>query len=65
MRVDKETILGLLRSRGDHEKAAQAEHELPDEVDDQKHGGLLAKFGVDPKEILGKFGGLGGMFGKR
>ncbi len=65
MRVDKDAILGLLRSRGDHEKAAQAEQELPDTVDDQEHGGLLAKFGVDPKEILGKLGGLGDMFGKR
>ena len=65
MQIDKEMILKLLRSRGDHEKASQAEEELPDKVDDQEHGGLLKKFGVDPKEILGKLGGLGGMFGKR
>ncbi|HEX2272983.1 MAG TPA: hypothetical protein VHG90_03815 [Acidimicrobiales bacterium] len=65
MQVDKDKILGLLRSRGEHEKAAQAEQELPDKVDDQEHGGLLAKFGVDPKEILGKLGRLGDMFGKR
>ena len=34
-------------------------------VDRQEHGGLLAEFGVDPKEILDKLGGLGDMFGKR
>lgn len=64
MQVDKDTILNLLRSRGDHEKAAEAEQELPDKVDDSEHAGLLAKFGVNPKELLGKLGGLGGMFGK-
>ena len=65
MQIDKEMILKLLRSRGDHEKASQAEQELPDKVDDEQHAGLLSKFGVDPKEVLGKLGGLGGMFGKR
>jgi hypothetical protein len=33
-------------------------------VDDDKHGGLLAKFGVDPKDLLGKLGGLGKRFGQ-
>ncbi len=64
MKIDKDTVLNLLRSRGDHDKAAQAERELPDEVDDDKHGGLLDKFGVDPKDVLGKLGGLGKRFGK-
>lgn len=64
MQIDKDMILKLLRSRGDHEKASQAEQELPDKVDDEQHRGLLEKFGVDPKEVLGKLGGLGGMFGK-
>ncbi len=62
MKIGKETILDLLRSRGDHDKAAQAEQELPDEVDDDQHGGLLAKFGVEPKDLLGKLGGLGKRF---
>ena len=65
MQIDKDTILSLLRSRGDHQKAAEAEQELPDKVDDSEHSGLLDKFGVNPQEILGNFGGLGGMFGKK
>ena len=65
MQIDKDKIRKLLRSRGEHEKASQAEQELPDKVDDQEHGGLLKKLGVDPKEVLGKLGGLGGKFGKR
>ena len=64
MKISKDTVLNLLRSRGDHDKAAQAEQELPDEVDDSQHGGLLDKFGVDPKDLMGKLGGLGKRFGK-
>jgi len=64
MKMDKNTILDLLRSRGDHAGAEQAERELPDEVDAEQHGGLLEKFGVNPKDILGKLGGLGKRFGK-
>ena len=64
MKIDKDTVLNLLRARGDHDKAAQAEQELPDQVDDDQHGGLLNKFGVDPKDLMGKLGGLGKRFGK-
>ncbi len=64
MQIDKDAILDLLRSRGEHDKAAQAEHELPDEVDHEQHAGLLDKFGLDPKDLLGKLGGLGKLFGK-
>jgi len=72
MQIDKDMILKLLRSKGDHGNAAQAEQELPDKVDTQNDAGLLGKFGVDPKDLLGKLGGgkgklggLGDMFGKR
>ncbi len=65
MQIDKDMILGLLRSRGDHDKATEAEQELPDKVDPNEHAGLLDKFGVNPQELLGKFGGLGGMFGQK
>ena len=65
MQLDKDTILSLLRSRGEHEKAAEADQELPDKVDDTEHAGLLNKFGVNPKDLLGNLGGLGGMFGKK
>lgn len=64
MKIDKDTILDLLRSRGEHDKAAQAEQELPEQVDQEEHAGLLEKFGVNPKDLLGKLGGLGKRFGK-
>jgi lipopolysaccharide biosynthesis regulator YciM len=65
MQIDKEQVLELLRSRGEHDKAQQAEQELPDQVDTDQHAGALQKFGLDPKELLGGLGGgLGGMLGR-
>jgi len=60
MQIDKNQILELLRSQGDQDKAAQAESELPDQVDTEQHAGLLSKFGIDPAELLSRLpGGLG------
>ncbi len=64
MQIDKESILKLLPSRGEHEKGDQAEQELPDKVDPDQHGGLLERLGVNPKDLLGKLGGLGKLFDK-
>ncbi len=60
MKIDKSQILAMLKDRGDHEKARQAEADLPDQVDTDKDEGLLAKLGIDPRDLLGKLtGGLG------
>lgn len=65
MTIPKEQILDLLRQRGQHEQAGQAEGQLPDQVDPEAHGGLLSQFGLDPMELLSMFGGggLGGALG--
>jgi hypothetical protein len=64
MQIDKTQILELLRSRGDTDKAAQAETELPDQVDTDQHAGLLSKLGINPADLLGKLpGGLGDKLG--
>lgn len=53
--------MDLLKNRGDHGKADQAQQELPDQVDTDQDSGLLAKFGINPQDLLGKLpGGLGG-----
>ena len=57
MEIPKEKILELLRSRGDQDKADQADQELPDKVDPDRDMELLSKFGVEPSELLGKLGG--------
>ena len=67
MNIDKDQILQLLRSQGDHDKAQQADQELPGQVDTDRDAGLLSKFGIDPMDLLKKFGGgggLGGLLGK-
>jgi len=56
MEIPKEKVIELLKERGDHDKAAQAERELPDSVDHEEHSNLLEKHGIDPKELSGKFG---------
>jgi hypothetical protein len=63
MQIPKEQILELLRSRGENDKAAQADGELPDQVDTEKHAGILQKLGIDPGDLAGSLGGLGGKLG--
>jgi hypothetical protein len=57
MEIPKEQVLQLLQDRGDSEQAAQAEQELPDQVDTEQDAGLLSKFGIEPQELISKFGG--------
>ena len=71
MNFDKDTILQFLRGNGQHEQAAQAAQELPDQVDTDQHAGVLSKFGINPADLIAKFtggsggsGGLGGIIGK-
>ena len=57
MQIPKEQILEFLRSRGDEDKAQQADGELPDQVDTDKDQGLLSKYGIDVQDLMSKFGG--------
>ena len=59
MQLDKQQVIEFLKSQGQHEKAQQAQGELPDTVDTDKDSGLLSKFGVDPQALLGGLGGGG------
>ena len=64
MQINKDQIIELLKSRGDGEKAAQADQELPSTVDTEKDSSLLSKFGIDPHDLLGKLpGGLSDKLG--
>lgn len=66
MQIDKTQILELLKSQGKNDQATQADSELPQQVDTDKDAGMLAKFGLNPQDLMSKFGGggLGGMLGK-
>jgi hypothetical protein len=63
VQIPKEQILELLRSRGQDDKASQAEGELPEQVDTEKHAGLLQKLGIDPGDLAGSLGGIGNKLG--
>jgi hypothetical protein len=56
MQIPKDKILELLRERGDHDKADQADQELPDQVDHEEHASMLEKHGIDPRDLVGKIG---------
>jgi hypothetical protein len=57
MEIPKDKILELLKHRGDHDKAQQADQKLPGQVDTEEHKGILQELGIDPQELLGNLGG--------
>jgi len=59
MQLDKDQIIQFLKERGDHQQAAEAEQQLPDQVDTDRHGGLLAQHGIAVEDLISKFGGAG------
>jgi hypothetical protein len=57
MEIPKEQILQFLQERGASDQAAQAEQELPEQVDPEQDADLLSRFGIDPQELITRFGG--------
>ncbi|MFZ5847580.1 MAG: hypothetical protein ACOYX5_09395 [Actinomycetota bacterium] len=49
--MDKDDVVGLLRSRGEHDKAASVDCALPKQVDTEADAGLLHQFDVNVSEI--------------
>lgn len=68
MQFDKSQIIEMLQSNGDSATAAQADNQLPAQVDTDRDAGLLSSLGIDPQDLIAKFaggssGGLGGLLG--
>jgi hypothetical protein len=57
MEIPKDKIIEMIKQHGKADQAGQAEQELPDQVDPERDSGLLTKFGLEPKDLLGKLGG--------
>lgn len=51
----------MIKSRGGNDEADKAKADLPEQVDTDKDKGLLAKFGIDPKDLIGGIGGKLGL----
>jgi hypothetical protein len=66
MRIDRQQVLELLRAKGDDATVDRAGRELPEEMDTDEDGGLLASFGLEPQELVSKLGGgpLGRLTGR-
>ena len=62
MQIDKDQIISFLKEQGNNDKAAQAEQELPNQVDTEQDAGLLDKLGINVQDLLGGAGG--GLAGK-
>ena len=57
MQRDKDQIISFIKEHGDADKVDSAKQELPEKVDTDQHGDLLAKYGVNPQDLVGKLGG--------
>ena len=49
MEIPKEQVLQFLQERGETDQAAQAEQELPEQVDTEQDSGLLSKLASTPR----------------
>ena len=61
MQIDRQQIIDLLKSRGEHAQAGQAQLGLPDQVDTDQHADQLSQLGVNPADFL--LAGLKDKFG--
>lgn len=57
MEIPKAMIVEKIRGRSGAEKANEADQELPDKVDTDSDAELLAKYDLNPDELLDEFGG--------
>lgn len=57
MQIDKSEIINFLKDHGQHDQAATADKQLPETVDTDEHGGLLAQHGISVQELLSHLGG--------
>ena len=51
MRIDKEEVVDLLRSRGEHDRAASVRCALPRTVDTKADAGVLSQFDVSVSDL--------------
>ncbi len=63
MQIPKDQIISMIESKMGSGQAQQAAQQLPDQVDHEQHSDLLQKFGVNPQDLMQRFGGGKGIGG--
>ena len=53
MQIPKDMILSFIQQRMGGQQVAQADAQLPDQVDHEEHADLLNRLGVNPQDLLG------------
>ena len=61
MKLDKQELLRVLRTRGDNDTAEKVEAQLPDELDTDRDGDAFEAAGLDRTRLMAKL--AGGSFG--
>jgi hypothetical protein len=56
VKVTKQRALKMLRKVGSGHLVAEAAHILPDPIDTERDGHLLARYGLTPGQLLERFG---------
>ncbi len=60
MQIPKDMILSFIQQRMGGEQAAQADAQLPNQVDHEQHADQLNQLGVNPQDLLSHVSNQGG-----
>ena len=60
MQIPKDMVMSFIHQRIGGDQAAQADAQLPNQIDPNQHADLLNQLGVNPQELLSHISGQGG-----
>jgi hypothetical protein len=60
MQIPKDMVMSFIQQHIGGDQAAQADAQLPDQVDHEQHADLLNQLGVNPQELLSHVSSQGG-----
>ncbi len=60
MEIPKDMVLSFIRQHTGGEQAAQADAQLPDQVDHEQHADMLTQLGVNPQDLVSHVSSQGG-----
>lgn len=60
MQIPKDMVMSYIQKQRGSDQAAQADAQLPDQVDHEQHSDLLNQLGVNPQDLLSHVSNHGG-----